>query len=117
MKNKEISKEEKDLKVRKSVFELFKNGVNLEHISKLWKEYNSHYCNFSMAYQGQHGKDKPDDAISHFSVKYDEKEYYLCEKHSKEKCWKCGRPATEECSFAGQFVCGTPCCPDHPHEH
>lgn len=36
----------------------------------------------------------------------------LCEEHSTDKCW-CGRPAVNDCSSAGSFVCGTPLCADH----
>lgn len=36
-------------------------------------------------------------------------------KHRERRCWKCGRPATSECSSAGSFVCGMPQCDDHPH--
>jgi hypothetical protein len=40
-----------------------------------------------------------------------------CSKHSREKCWKCGEPATRNCSYTGTLVCGVPECGKHPHEH
>ncbi len=34
----------------------------------------------------------------------------FCEEHSKEKCCSCGKQATRQCSYAGQFLCGYPLC-------
>ena len=36
----------------------------------------------------------------------------FCEYHSKDVCVSCGAPATRECSYAGQFVCGALLCDD-----
>lgn len=41
----------------------------------------------------------------------------FCEKHLKEKCWKCDKQATGQCDDAGSFVCGMPQCAEHPHTH
>lgn len=34
----------------------------------------------------------------------------FCEMHSQTACRSCGQPATHECSYTGQFVCGFPLC-------
>lgn len=34
-----------------------------------------------------------------------------CEKHAEAKCCSCKKPATHECDYCGQFVCGAPLCP------
>lgn len=39
----------------------------------------------------------------------------FCDKHKKEKCWKCNEQATGECDDAGSFVCGTSECKKHSH--
>lgn len=39
-----------------------------------------------------------------------------CPKHSTQKCWSCGEPATRDCGVAGSLVCGIPSCDEHPHE-
>lgn len=41
----------------------------------------------------------------------------LCEKHAKERCCVCGKPATHECDWCGQFVCGAPICDTCTHRH
>jgi hypothetical protein len=40
-----------------------------------------------------------------------------CNKHKDQKCWKCGEPATSNCSHASSLVCGMPECKKHPHKH
>lgn len=34
----------------------------------------------------------------------------FCEEHRGKKCDVCGKQATHECSYEGQFVCGAPLC-------
>lgn len=36
----------------------------------------------------------------------------LCEEHAAVECRSCGAQAVQECSYCGQFVCGTPLCAD-----
>lgn len=38
------------------------------------------------------------------------KDSLYCRKHSKEKCWVCGKQAIRECPDAGVVVCGIPLC-------
>lgn len=39
----------------------------------------------------------------------------FCVEHSREKCWKCKKQATQECDYAGFLVCGMPSCDNHSH--
>lgn len=39
-----------------------------------------------------------------------------CADCAPRVCWKCGEPAVQDCSWAGQFVCGVPYCSKHRHE-
>jgi hypothetical protein len=34
----------------------------------------------------------------------------FCDKHKVLICVVCGKQATKECDYAGQFVCGAPLC-------
>ncbi len=52
-------------------------------------------CNYSEAYRGRCG------APGTVGER--------CERHAAVTC-QCGAPATHECSYAGQFVCGRPLC-------
>lgn len=40
-----------------------------------------------------------------------------CEVHAGKTCNKCDKQATHGCGYTGQFVCGTPLCDNHKHEH
>lgn len=55
-------------------------------------------CGFLEAYVGHCRNSKP------------------CDLHNEQKCWKCSKPATRNCtSSALSFVCGTPECAEHSH--
>lgn len=112
-----MDKKEKTIDTVKEIFPLLKRGLTPEQFAEAWKQYNSHYCDYTPAYSQKCGSNKDAHSIAHIAVIYDNVTYYLCDKHSTEKCFRCSRPATEECHFCGQFVCGVPHCPDHQHEH
>lgn len=40
-----------------------------------------------------------------------------CPRHARQRCWKCGAPAVQNCAETGTLVCGMPECADHPHVH
>lgn len=40
-----------------------------------------------------------------------------CEKHSKAKCFQCGKQAVRYCFHEGMFVCGVDECAEHHHHH
>jgi hypothetical protein len=37
---------------------------------------------------------------------------HSCVKHEQIHCGCCGKKASHECSYSGQFVCGAPLCDD-----
>ena len=41
-----------------------------------------------------------------------ETECAICPEHQQRKCSGCKKQATRECSYTGQFVCGSPLCDD-----
>lgn len=100
---------------RKEVFSLIKQGLKEDIFKKIYEEYFSQYCNFMPACSSECGVNKNEKTVAIMSVVYFGKEYHLCEKHSNLKCWKCGKPAISECSYAGQFVCGVTECSEHSH--
>lgn len=40
----------------------------------------------------------------------------FCTEHEKLKCVSCGAAATQDCEYAGQFVCGAPLCGECGYE-
>jgi hypothetical protein len=38
-----------------------------------------------------------------------------CHDHLGEHCARCRKQATHQCSYSGQFVCGSPLCDDCEH--
>ena len=41
----------------------------------------------------------------------------FCDKHQKETCGNCGKPAVQECDHTGALVCGWPLCGTCRHPH
>lgn len=56
-------------------------------------------CRFVIAYQGRCGCEPVN-------------ERGVCSQHAAVTCQSCGSPATTQCSYTGQFVCGAPLCDD-----
>ena len=40
----------------------------------------------------------------------------FCPLHEEKRCSSCGKQATRDCDYCGQFVCGAPLCPDCIHD-
>lgn len=84
----EIALREKNQKIAEAKKLLEENEFN---ISKKF----DYTCKFDKAWQGA-CKQPADSSL-------------ICEHHKGVKCY-CGKQATNECNFAGQFVCGRPLC-------
>ena len=56
-----------------------------------------HICGFDRAYMGRCQQEPASGQLR-------------CQAHADIKCGVCGAPATHECSYTGQFVCGVPLC-------